>query len=259
MEHSTSESEKIIEHSAEVAENLRNAWNDVWNIFEPDNSWKDDKSKCTLIQQKLVDFSEKHSEDVEHIDKVIKALTRGVALTQAAVDWKYPTIGDESFSGRKGRSPHEKLRGVQWRLVIAYSGFEITAKGLMNHFERGTKPQIIHDFINKCNLPSYQKLEPPTPKVKSNLEKWLSKEDEAIAEFLGVTAGDAKIINRWLVNSQAVCDWEEAVKLGKALRNATAHGFLQPTKVGKWKLKNSLRILADNLAEIITHGLRKLV
>ncbi len=257
MENSTLK--KNIEHSAKVAENLRNVWNDVWNIFEPDNSWKDDQNKRALIKEKLVYFSEKHSEDVDHIDKVIKALTRGVALTQAAVDWKYPTIGDESFSGRKGRSLHEKLRGVQWRLVIAYSGFEITAKGLMNYFERNTKPEIIQNFINKCNLPSYQKLEPPTPKVKSNLEKWLSKEDEAIAEFLGVTAGDAKIINHWLVNSQAVCDWEEAFKLAKALRNATAHGFLQPTKVGKWKLKNSFRILADNLAEIMTYGLRKLM
>ncbi len=257
MENSTSK--KIIEHSTEVAENLRSAWSDVWNIFEPDNSWKYDQSKRALIKQKLVYFSEKHSEDVEHIDKAIKAITRGVALTQAAVDWKHPTIGDESCYRKKGRTTHEKLRGVQWRLVIAYSGFEIAAKGLMNHFERGTKPEIIQDFIHKCNLPSYQKLEPPTPKEKSNLEKWLSKEDEAIAEFLGVTSGDQTNINQWLVKSQAVCDWEEAFKLAKALRNTTAHGFLQPTKVGKWKLKNSLRILADNLAEIMTYGLRKLV
>ena len=257
MEHSTSE--KIIEHSAEVAENLRNAWNDVWDIFEPDNSWKDDQSKRALIKQKLVYFSRQHSEDVEHIDKVIKAVTRGVALTQAAVDWKYPTIGDESFERKKGRTAHEKLRGVQWRLVIAYSGFEITAKGLMNHFDRGTKPEIIQDFINKCKLPSYQKLEPPTPKEKSNLEKWLNREYEALAEFLGVTAGDAKIIKSWLVNSQAICNWEEAFKLAKALRNSTAHGFLLPTKVQDWKPKNSFRILADNLAEIVTYGLRKLV
>ncbi|WP_237396596.1 hypothetical protein [Okeania sp. KiyG1] len=251
---------KIMENSTEVAENLRNVWNNVWNIFAPDNSWKDDQSKRTMIKEKLVYFSPEHSESVEHIDKVIKALTRGVALTQAAVDWKYPTIGDESFSRKKGRTPHEKLRGVQWRLVIAYSGFEITAKGLMNYFERNTKPKIIQDFINKCSLPSYSKLEPPTPKEKSNLEKWLiKKEDEAIAEFLGVTAGDAKIINHWLVSSQAVCNWQEAVKLAKALRNTTAHGFLQPTKVGRWKLKNSFRILAENLAEIMTYGLRTLV
>lgn len=253
-----------MEHSTEVAENLRNIWNDVWHIFEPDNSWKYDQSKRALIKQKLVYFSPKHSESVEHIDKVIKALTKGVSLVQAAVDWKYPTIGDESFSGRKGRTSHEKLRGVQWRLVIAYAGFEITAKGLMNHFERYNKKLqlsdiIKDDFIKKCNLPSYQKLEPPTPKEKSNLEKWLSKEDKAIAEFLGVTSGDKTNINQWLVKSQAVCDWEGAFTLAKALRNATAHGFLQPTKVGRWKLKNSFRTLADNLAEIITYGLRKLV
>ncbi len=258
MEHSTSESEKIIEHSEEVAENLRNVWNDVWSIFEPDNSWKDDQSKRALIKQKLVYFSEKHSEDVEHIDKAIKALSRGVSLTQAAVDWQNPAaIGnDNSVSTPKQK---DRLRGIQWRLVIAYAGFEITAKGLMNHFERNTKPEIIEDFINKCKLSNYQKLEPPAPKEKSNLEKWLNREYEVLAEFLGVTAGDAKIINYWLVNSQAICNWEEAFKLAKALRNSTAHGFLLPTKVQDWKLKNSLRILADNLAEIMTYGLRKLV
>ncbi len=195
MEHSTSESEKIIEHSEEVAENLRNVWNDVWSIFEPDNSWKDDQSKRALIKQKLVYFSQEHYKSVEHIDKVIKALSRGVSLTQAAVDWQNPAaIGnDNSVSTPKQK---DRLRGIQWRLVIAYAGFEITYKGLMNYFKQGTNLKIIQDFINKCNLPSYQKLEPPTPKEKSNLEKWLSKEDEAIAEFLGVNDGDKTNINQ---------------------------------------------------------------
>ncbi len=243
-----------MEDSREIGENLRNVWNHVWQIFEPDNSWKDDQSKCRVIKEKLVYFCEDHSDTPEHIDKVIKALCRGVSLTQAAADWQNPAIGDDSSS----RTKHEKLRGIQWRLVIAYAGFEITAKGLMNHFERNTKPEIIQDLIKKSNLKSYQKLEPPpTPKEKSNLQKWLSKEDEAISEFLGVTAGDAKIINQWLVNSQAVCSWEEAVKLAKALRNATAHGFLQPTKVGQWKLNTSFKMLVDNLAEIMTYGLEK--
>ncbi|NEN89667.1 MAG: hypothetical protein F6K48_12460 [Okeania sp. SIO3H1] len=244
-----------MEQSKEIPENLRNVWSEVWQIFEPDNSWKDDQSKCRIIKEKLVYFSQEHYDTPEHIDKVIKALCRGVSLTQAAVDWQNPHIGDDSSPRKK----HEKLRGIQWQLVIAYAGFEITAKGLMNHFEIKTKSKIIQDFINKCNLSSYQKLEPPTPKEKSNLEKWLNKEDEAIADFLGVTKYDAAIINPWLVNSQAVCDWEEAVKLAKALRNVTAHGFLQPTKVGQWKLKSSFRTLADNLAEIMTSGLRKLV
>ncbi|MGB3509172.1 MAG: hypothetical protein WBA93_08005 [Microcoleaceae cyanobacterium] len=247
-----------MEYFTEIPGNLRNVWDDVWQILQPDNSWKDDHSKCRAIKEKLVYFSLNHSDTPEHIDKVIKALCRGVSLTQAAVNWKNPAaIGNDNNTSSP--SPHEKLRGIQWRLVIAYAGFEITAKGLMNHFHRNTKLEIIQDFIYKCNLPSYQKLEAPTPKEKSNLEKWLSKEDEAIADFLGVTSGDRKIINQWLVNSEAICDWEKAVKLAKALRNATAHGFLQPTKVGQWKLKNSFITLADNLAEIMTSGLRKLL
>lgn len=63
-----------MEHSTEIPEKLRNVWDDVWHIFEPDNSWKDDESKCKVIKEKLVYFSPNHCDTPEHIDKVIKAL-----------------------------------------------------------------------------------------------------------------------------------------------------------------------------------------
>lgn len=247
----------MTDSSTNIQEILGSVWNEVWNnIFEPDNSWKNNLTKCSDIQQRLSYFEPSHSKSPDHIDKVIKALTRGVSLTQAAIDWHNPAIGQNPT--RK----IDKLRGIQWRLVIAYSGFEITAKALMNHFKRNTPPEVISNFIQKCSLPTkYEPLTSPktSPKKKPNLEKWLSKEESAIADFLGVTAGDAKIIEHWLVKSQSVSSWEEAVKLAKALRNASAHGFLVAKKVADWQLKPGLSILADNLAEIMAAGLKKLI
>lgn len=52
-------------------ENLRKAWEQVWNLFEPDNSWNSDSAKCRVIQTKLAYFKSDHSESPEHIDKVI--------------------------------------------------------------------------------------------------------------------------------------------------------------------------------------------
>jgi hypothetical protein len=237
-----------------IEETLKSAWDNTWQLFAPDNSWKDDKAKCRNIQERLSHFNPSHSGSPEHIDKVIKALSRGVSLTQAAIDWQNAAIG------KKSTRKIDKLRGIQWRLVIAYGGFEITAKALMNHFKRNTPPEVIENYIKKCSLPIYKSLSSPSisPHKEPNLEKWLSKEEDAIADFLGVTAGDAKIIEYWIVKSHSVGSWEEAVKLAKALRNATAHGFLQPTKVNQWGLKLGLSTLADNLAEIIAAGLKKL-
>ncbi len=239
------------EDSEIICTNLEMAWNQVWNIFGPDNSWKNNQTKCTDIQKKLLHFNGKHSDDPIHIDNVIKALNRGVFLTLAAVKWRHPAIGQTPLT------PIEKMRGVQWRLVIAYSGFEITFKTLMNCPSRRIKLEIVEDFISKCDLPTYRPL--LSPNKKPNLEKWLNKEEGAIAKFLGIEGGDLKMINYWLVKSSPIDTWFKAVRLAKALRNASAHGFLVATKVNGWGLKPSLITLADNLAEITTASLNKLI
>ncbi|HLO84100.1 MAG TPA: hypothetical protein VK203_03665 [Nostocaceae cyanobacterium] len=242
----------MADNYTDTQDNLTIIWEKLENSFRPDNSWKDNP-KCSEIHQKLLYFAANHTHSPEHIDKVIKCLFRGVRLTEEAINWYEPSIG------RKTSSKIHKLRGFQWRLVIAYSGFEITTKALMNHFSRQTSPEIISNFIQKCNLPNYNSLTPPNPQKKDNLEKWLTKDEDAIAEFLGVSAGDKKIIEHWLVKSNSISSWEEAVKLAKALRNASAHGFLSAKKVADWELKPGLNTLANNLGEIMASGLKKLI
>ncbi|MEG4353740.1 hypothetical protein QUA74_29150 [Microcoleus sp. LAD1_D3] len=235
-----------------VSEDLNGAWKDVWNVLEPKKSWLTDAAKCDCIQKKLSYFNSHHGNSSQHIDRVIKALSRGKGLVQAAIEWQNPAIGQSET-----RSVNDKLRGHQWRLVIAYTGFEIASKALMmDKWDRQVEKGMYERFLEKCVLPDYKPIEPPRGKPK--LEKWLDKEEGALAEFLGVTSGDRKAIDRWLVQSQSVDSWLEAYKLAKALRNASAHGFLLPTKIHDWGLKNGFLRLTDDLAKIVIAGLSKL-
>jgi hypothetical protein len=237
--------------SSNTQNSLEETWNNVWDFWSPDNSWKNDQDKCIEIQKKLVSFDTEHYDDLDHIDGVIKAVSRGVALIQAATGWQEPAIGKN-----KSRKPLDKLRGYQWRLVITYSGFEITVKALMNQRRRGTDLEAIKKFVRKCHLPEYIPL--VAPDKTSSLEKWLNKEEGELAQFLGVTSGDQKILENWLVKSQPIDSWEKAVKLAKAIRNASAHGFLVANKVKEWGLKPGLCKLTNDLALIVEFGLHKL-
>ncbi len=236
-----------------IPEKLKSAWEKVDQIFLPNNSWLNDLTKCQTIQKKLSYFNSKHQDSPEHIDLVYKFLIRGVNLTQAAIDWENPAIGSSP------RTDTGKRRGNQWRLVIAYSGFEITTKGLMNGMKNPSiKPDTFSSMINQCNLPEYPPLKPPVSDSSKNLEKWLSREDVAIGQFMGLRGADEKIIKCWMVESRPIDTWEDALKLAKALRNTTTHGFLVPSKIKDWKLKSSFKVLTENLAEILVAALEKL-
>lgn len=234
--------------------NLSIVWSNAWQCNFEGESWKNNSGKRNDIQQRLSHFNSTHSNCLEHITKVFRALTRGVALTQTAINWYKPAIGQTKKRPRND----DKLRGIQWRLVIAYTGFEITTKALMNYFETRTDSTIVRAFIQKCELPDYELLSPPQPKQRENLDKWMSKEEYAIARFLGVNRTDTKVIQDWLVKSNEITSWQNAVKLAKALRNASAHGFLLPNKIGQWELAPALETLADNLGTIVACGLKKL-
>jgi hypothetical protein len=229
-------------------------WSQVWEINFKGDSWQSDPDQRNKIQQRLAYFNPNHPNSLEHIAQIYRALIRGVALTKTALYWHKPAIGQTSTKVDKD----DRLRGSQWRLIIVYSGFEITTKALMNHFETKNTWKVIYEFVQKCELPDYEPLIPPQPKQRENLEKWLSKEEEAIAQFLGVNRTDAEAINGWIVQAEKITSWPEAVQLAKALRNASAHGFLLPNKIGQWGLEPGIKTLADNLGTILACGLKKL-
>ncbi|KMW69913.1 hypothetical protein [Limnoraphis robusta] len=236
-----------------IQENLKRVWKNVDNIFLPNDSWWNDDDKCHKIQKKISYFNSDHQDDPQHIDQIYKLLSRGVNLTQAAIDWEHPAIGSE-------KNDTGKARGIQWRLVIAYSGFEITTKGLINKLEGQPYKEDFKSLINKCqsNLPNYYPLNSPDPDSSKSLEKWLTQEEKSIGKFLGLRNNDIKVIENWMLESHLIKTWEDALLLARAFRNCTTHGFLVPRKVLDWKLKPIFRVLTENLAEILIAALEKI-
>jgi len=242
-----------------LSTDLEDVWRDICEAFGFNESWLCDQTRCNNIQQKLLHFSHSHLVDPDHIDDVIQALSRGLYLTKSAVQWHEPAAGHHSTVKPNGT---DKARGAQWRLVMTYGGFETTIKTLLNTGKRSLNPTTIQEFIDKCNLPNYAPLMSPNS-ARVNLEKWLKKpsrqKKSALADFLSLDNGDQKIIEVWIVESTPISNWADAVRLAKALRNATAHGALSATKIKEWGLQNTLLTLSDNLGELVLGGMQKLI
>lgn len=235
--------------------------NELWAMVDPKESWLTDPDQCSKIQGRLsrFNFNKNHSADPQHIDNVIKTLVRGFHLTKAAVEWDNPVAGNTLAN-----SSTANARGIQWQLVMAYGGFESVTKTLM--YLTGEKNSYlsidrVRHFTSKCNnLPPYIPLEAPDT-TRKNLEKWLPESSETgdeLLDFLGLKAGDRNLIEDWLVNSNQIEDGANATMLAKALRNATAHGALSPSKVEDWGLKPAMKILVKNLGDLVVFGLQTL-
>ncbi|MEB3179660.1 MAG: hypothetical protein VKL59_11590 [Nostocaceae cyanobacterium] len=245
---------------AEITNRLENVWRDLWQVFGESESWDSDPVKCKEIQQRLSRFNRSHSDDSEHINNVIQALSKGYNLLKSGIEWHEPVIGHQSID--KLNNTH-KARGVQWKLVMVWGGFETITKIILpKPNKKNNFKVIIQNFIDELELPMYVELTAPDS-TRANLEKWLAKpncgKSTALSYFLSLQNTDQEIIDHWIIQSQPISTWGEAVRLAKAMRNATAHGALSASKVKQWGMQKSLLTLSDNLGEIVVAGLQKLI
>ncbi|MBN3942606.1 MAG: hypothetical protein V7L21_06470 [Nostoc sp.] len=252
----------VIQNSLNISTRLEDVSRELWQFIGSYESCINDPGKCKHIHQKLSHFNQTHSDNSDHIYDVIQGLSKGFYLIKSGLEWQEPAVGHSLVD--KPNDTH-KARGIQWRLVMTWGGFEtITKTLLLKKSNGGLKTENIKSFTVKCDLPNnYNSLNPPDS-TRVNLERWLNKNPSiqgksALADFLSLGNGDQEIIEHWIVKSQPVSTWVEAVRLAKALRNATAHGALSASKVKEWGLQKPLLTLSDNLAEIVVAGMQKLI
>jgi hypothetical protein len=213
---------------------------------------------CRELHRRLRHFSDKHLDAPEHLQTVLIALSKGKHLVEAALAWEEPAAGANSTAASNGTS---RARGEQWRLVMAYGGFETVRDALLpvQHRFPSYADQAQH-FIQCCDLPAYELLLSPDRDC-ARLVEWLEAEvtlgKSAIISFLGLQNGDAKTFHRW-IEGNAVDAWHIAIQLGKALRNVTAHGSLSASKVHQWGLREAFQRLTDNLGTIVAAALQHL-
>jgi outer membrane protein assembly factor BamB len=168
-------------------------------------------------------------------------IIRGHEMIAQAKLWAEPSIGPGKTAPARGR---------QWRLVMSYGGLELLIKSLGGTKGNGLDGKILENLLGKISLPTFEPLEPPAIE-KSSLKEWIEEEDASdVLDFLRMENGDRSRFDAWLTKQQAVATWGDGVLLAKALRSATVHGALSPTKIMEWKLGETLSILTEHIFRI---------
>ena len=199
-------------------------------------AWKDRED----LSHRLANFAP-HPDSDKAREARIHGIIRGHELIAQARSWVEPSIG----SGKTATA-----RGAQWRLVMAYGGFELLAKSLAGAKDRGLDDKAVDLLIGKLALPVFEPLAPP-PIEKSTLKEWMDEEDASdVLDFLKMDKGDRNRFDAWLAKQKALTTWTDALLLAKAFRNATAHGALSPRKMEEWKLGEGVSRLTEEIFRV---------
>ena len=265
-------------------------------------NWQNNAEICTKLFNKLSHFNTEyanrvvhieevvmteHANRAEHIDVVMYSLSRGYWLMKAAMEWENPYAGKKPTSGQS----ISVLRGLQWRLVMAYNAFELVCIALMQP-NRTLSPEIIGKFVEKFQLRLDTNAISPPSKDRAVLRKWLSSsvvsetatfvkrkkldeveeeltiptyvdspetEGKELIEFLGLRGGDLKAFESWVLAESPVNEWDQRILLAKALRNMSAHGALSASKVGELGFRQAFEVLPANLSNVVHATLHQLL
>lgn len=186
------------------------------------------------IRSAIAAFSGKpEAADHETLLNILQGLARGQALARQAYEWH------DASAGRQSKL--SKIRGLQWRLVMAVAGLEIMISSLLGKSHPG-----IHEFMELESRIQVQIGEIRPPKLSPGiLGKWI--EDESLLRFLAVKGKDLKVLRMFLAGGETdpLDSLAEQLALAKALRNCTAHAALSATKCDQLKLGAAMDELVD--------------
>ena len=206
--------------------------------------------KPSAFKQFLGEYSGANAKEK---DRLYYSITRGQALLEQAVGWR-----DDAPSApgpRAGKDgPTALQRGLQWRLCMAWAGFETWMKGLLAKENAKLEPGILAKW--SMGLPAFDAIE--APRTGKAIARWIDEEGgDAILDFLGVNRTDRETLKTWLLKGQAIADWASMALLSKALRNATAHGALSASTAKQLGLQAALEELPTLLQDFAHGALRQ--
>lgn len=170
-------------------------------------------------------------------------LARGKELLTTALEWEEPSVG-------KASSDLARIRGLQWRLVIGWSGLE----QILTTLCRSTARPDIDGLFGQLQLCDYSVVPPPHENLV-RLKRWREKDsgdDSAgINGFLQAQSSEVKrLLRTWLISGQPLTTWTDAILMAKVFRHISAHGALSATKIREWGLRPALERLVPELGAI---------
>jgi hypothetical protein len=173
-------------------------------------------------------------------EDVLSGVGRGFTLLRNARRWSHPLAGAGS---RKAM----EARGRQWRLVMAYGGFEILAKAHLCHFKERGPPHVSH-FVDLAGRkwPSISKRLQPLPTATRASSRIITK-----AESLTNSGKqDQRIWHGWLHGAITPVDPADYFQLARVVRNLSAHGVLSPDVAIKLGADTLCTRLVDMLVDV---------
>ena len=197
-------------------------------------------------------------EDEQDVQDSLTMLAQGRALLRSAV--KEP-LG-YTVSGARKLSSVRRAREVQWRFVMAFSGFETMSRALIlprkhtwnnprfGEYVRQTDASLQLDVkrpLEDLPSPKHGKARPSKIRDEFFTATNLSAGGK-LARTLNLNKWDIQLLGDWIEGINHLQNWEERMKLAKALRNCSVHGALSASKTHELGFVPVLHELVDNLA-----------
>ena len=166
--------------------------------------------------------------------KTRSLIGRGIKLVEASIYWVYPSVG------RPNHTFTDILRGLQWRLVTMFSGFEMMIFALLGigDEDKSSFTKVFWGSKHRRNL--LKMADALLPAI--NLKATHILEEKTVDNFLLINSGDLKKLKSYMCQSagaahmQTIDNMDKVVSLAKILRNLTTHCFISPTRVIRWEL-----------------------
>lgn len=176
-------------------------------------------------------------------------LFRGATLLKHALEWSDPMVG--------GGGKLDSIRGMQWRLVIAYSGYEQIENAIFGEKCHSKAPR--KNTLTRIRL-QYRLPGPMLSQSALNRIEERDQEAAALCDFLGIQKNKRDRFTNWRLGRTAdePCGTEGAVFISAQLRHLVAHGALSADRTKQLGLETAfeaapliLHEIAGGLLEIL--------
>lgn len=172
----------------------------------------------------------------------IGKMLRGATLMKHALEWRNPSVG----TGEKSAL----VRGLQWRLVMAYSGYEQIEDALFGEkcHTNPTRKKVLSSIRLQHRLPGPVL----SQREMDRIERRKTAADE-LCDFLGVRMQVRHRFTSWLLGHslEDECDTTRSIFIIGQLRNLVAHGALSADRTAKLGLVSCFEAGPVVLDEII--------
>lgn len=189
----------------------------------------------------------------QDIQDSVALLAQGQALLHSAL---HDPLKYHAMDGAKLTSAR-KARMAQWRLVMAFSGFETLSKGLIFPRRQDWRNPSFGDYIRRMDITlggGKATTLPPLPAPASDnqtqkrfFEATHLRPGGAMARLLNLNKHDIQLLGDWIGGETYLESWDDRLRLAKALRNCTVHGALSATKAANFGFIPAFKELTANI------------